>query len=77
MEFSICIEWMDAAIHRWKFLVWAQLAPCFAVVVGGQRSLHGAQEALKMHYRLLCICAAFLGERSNFIGFSETSVSLL
>ena len=34
MEFSICIKWMDAAIHRWKFLVWAQLAPCFAVVVG-------------------------------------------
>ena len=60
-----------------KFLVLAQLAPCFTVVVGGQRSLHGAQEALKMHCRLLCICAAFLGESSNFIGFSETSVSPL
>ena len=34
MKFSICSQWMDAVIHRWKFLVWVQLAPCFAIVVG-------------------------------------------
>ena len=27
-------QWMDAVIHRYKFLVLAQLAPCFTVVVG-------------------------------------------
>lgn len=52
---------MDAVILGRKILMWAQLALGFAAVVGVKGHFTDLMNLLKIHCKLLRVCASFFG----------------
>lgn len=65
----------DAVILTQKFLIWTQLASGFTAIMGSKLTSWIPINLLKMHCRLLCVYANFLGESQKFIEFPKTSES--
>lgn len=64
----------NTIVLRQKFLVWAQWASGFEVVIGVKSPLHISHESPENVLGYLC--ASFSGESQNLIGFSKISESL-